>query len=163
LLKERVYRRDGAVYVVDPIALTWNDENYYLIAHSHDREGLSHYRVDRMNNVSILDEKRDKDIKGINLAEYSKKIFGMFGGEETNVLLRVSNQLASAVIDRFGGDVMMIADGEDHFTVSIRVIPSPIFYGWLFQFGELCTVLSPQKVVDELKLRAESLISSLNT
>ena len=163
IAKERVYRRDGAVYVVDPIALTWNDENYYLIAHSHDREGLSHYRVDRMNNVSILDEKRDKDVKGINLAEYSKKIFGMFGGEETNVLLRVSNQLASAVIDRFGGDVMMIADGEDHFTVSIRVIPSPIFYGWLFQFGELCTVLSPQKVVDELKLRAESLISSLNT
>ena len=160
--KERVYRRDGAYYTVDPIALTWNEENYYLIAHSNDREGLSHYRVDRMNSVGILEEKRDKAVKGVNLAEYSKKIFGMFGGEETSVLLRVNNQLASAVIDRFGSDVMMIADGADHFKVSIHVVPSPIFYGWIFQFGELCTVLSPQIVIDELRNRAGILVSHLS-
>ena len=159
--KERVFRRDGSSYIVDPIALTWNEENYYLIARSPDRTGLSHYRVDRMNSVSVLKERRDKTVSNINLAEYSKKVFGMFAGDETDVTLRVSNRLAGAVIDRFGRDVIIIADGEDHFRVSIRVIPSPTFYGWLFQFGELCTILSPQNVIDELKARAEAFLESL--
>jgi predicted DNA-binding transcriptional regulator YafY len=159
--KKRVFRRDGAVYTVSPVALSWSDENYYLIALSDEREGFTHFRVDRMSGVQKLEEKRAAGSGGLNLANYSKKVFGMFGGEESDVRLRVSNQLATAVIDRFGKDLIMIADGGDHFTVSLRVVLSPVFYGWLFQFGELCEVLSPQSLRDELRRRAEELLSKL--
>jgi len=160
--KKRVFRRDGARYVVSPIALSWNDENYYLIAHSEERAGLTHFRVDRMSDVKKLGEKRIAGVGGFNLAEYSKKMFGMFSGEETDVKLRFSDRLASAVIDRFGKDIIIVADGENHFTVSVRVVLSPVFYGWLFQFGELCEVLSPQRLKDDLRSRAEAFLERLS-
>jgi predicted DNA-binding transcriptional regulator YafY len=159
--KERIFRRDGAHYTVNPVVLAWNEGYYYLIAHSDSREELTHYRVDKMSGVEKLDENRSTAAGKFDLAEYSKKVFGMFGGEETTVKLRVHNQLAGAVIDRFGKDIRMIADGDKHFTVSVRVALSPVFYGWLFQFGELCEVMSPQSLKDELKNRAEKLLVQL--
>jgi len=159
--KEKVFRRNGARYVVSPAALSWTDENYYLLAYSEEREGINHFRVDRMSNVKKLDNRRCDQAARFKLAEYSRKVFGMFGGEEADVKLRVNNQITGAVIDRFGKDVMMIPDGDQHFTVTVRVVQSPVFYGWLFQFGELCEVLSPQSLKDELRRRAEDLIARL--
>jgi len=159
--KELAPRRGGARYIVDPVALSWNDEYYYLIAYSDTHEGLTHYRVDRMTDTRKLDEKRTKTTEKFNLAEYTKKVFGMFGGEETAVRLRISNSLANVVIDRFGKNITMVPDGDDHFTVNIRVALSPVFYGWLFQFGELCEVVSPQSLRDELIKRAKLLLKRL--
>jgi len=159
--KERVYRKDGALYAVSPIALLWDDENYYLVAHSDDHEGLTHYRVDKMNGIAKLDENCGDAAKGFNPADYSKKVFGMFGGEEETVKLRMDNSLISVVIDRFGKEVMLLPDGDNHFTVSVRVVLSPVFCGWLFQFGEMCEIVSPQSLKDELKIRAEGFLSRL--
>jgi len=158
---DKVFRRGGALYVVSPAALSWTEENYYLIAFSDDREGINHFRVDRMSSVKKLDEQRGADAARFKLADYSKKVFGMFGGEEADVKLRVNNQIIGAVVDRFGKDAMMIPDGDQHFTVTVRVVLSPVFYGWLFQFGELCDVLSPQSLKDELKRRSVDLASRL--
>jgi predicted DNA-binding transcriptional regulator YafY len=160
--KEQVYRKGGALYVVSPAALTWNEENYYLVAFSDEREGIIHFRVDRMSGVKIINELRHPDAVAFRLADYSKKVFGMFGGQEADVRLRVNNQITGAVIDRFGKEVIMVPDGKSHFIVTVRVVLSPIFYGWLFQFGELCEVLSPQSLKDELKTRAKDLLTALS-
>ena len=159
--KERVYRREGALYTVSPAALLWDDENYYLVAHSSDRDGFTHYRVDKMNGIFKLGEPRSEEVNKFNSADYSKKIFGMFGGEEANVNLRFDNSLAGVVVDRFGKGITMLADGEKHFVVRVNVALSPVFYGWLFQFGELCEVLSPQSLKDELKSHTEKFLSEL--
>lgn len=153
--REQVFRRDGERYIVSPAALSWTEENYYLLAYSDNREGINHFRVDRMSGVKRLNEPRHPAASAFKLADYSKKVFSMFGGEEADVKLRVNNRVIGAVIDRFGKDVIMVPDGKNHFTVRVRVALSPIFHGWLFQFGELCEVLEPQSLRDELKLRAE--------
>ena len=160
--KKQVFRREGELYIVSPIALTWNEENYYLIAYSDKREKLTHFRVDRMSNVKKLSEPRCVEVQDFKLAEYSKKVFGMFGGEETDVKLRINNKLISGVIDRFGKDVIMIPDGDDHFLIRVRVALSPIFYGWLFQFGDLCEVMEPQSLKDALIQRAEDFLAKLH-
>jgi len=160
--KERTFRHFGALYVVSPIALTWNEENYYLIAYSEDRSALTHFRVDRMSSVKKLDEACSPESADFNLADYSKKVFGMFHGEEADVRLRMSNQLVGAVIDRFSKDVIIVPDGNGHFTVSVRVVLSPVFFGWLFQFGELCEVLAPQNLRDELRERAQRFLETLS-
>jgi len=158
---DKVFRRGGERYIVSPAALSWTEENYYLIAFSDDREGISNFRVDRMSSVKRLEEQRCAEAAKFRLADYSKKVFGMFGGEEADVKLRVNNQIVGAVIDRFGKDVIMIPDGGQHFTVTVRVVLSPVFYGWLFQFGELCDVLFPRDLKDELKRRALDFASRL--
>jgi len=108
-----------------------------------------------------LPEPRCADVAEFKLAEYSKKVFGMFGGKEEDIKLRVDNKIIGGVIDRFGKDIIMVPDGDAHFTIRVRVALSPIFYGWLFQFGDLCKVVEPQSLKDELKQRAEAFLDNL--
>ena len=60
------YNLDGSrryrpgLYAASPYALCWQDENYYLVAHS-ERHGLTHYRVDKMASISMTGEPRYMD------------------------------------------------------------------------------------------------------
>ena len=88
------------------------------------------------------------------MSSYSTQVFGMFTGSEQKVKLRFSNQLVGAVIDRFGKEIMLIPDGDEHFTVSVDVAVSPQFYAWLFGFGTAVEILSPESARREIRLRA---------
>ncbi|MDR0812931.1 MAG: WYL domain-containing protein [Oscillospiraceae bacterium] len=156
--KEKVFRKSGNRYTVSPLALSLNDENYYLISKSAYYVGLTHYRVDKMNSISVLDEPRELTAAPFNTADYAKKVFGMYGGEETDLKLRFENQLAGVVIDRFGKDVSLRSYDENHFEVNLTVAVSPVFIGWLLQFGDMVTVLSPESLIEELKIRATRLL-----
>ena len=132
--KQRRYRKAGAYYVVSPLALMWDNENYYLLAWDAEAELRKHYRVDKMTDISALEMPREgtEDLSKLDLSAYSKKVFSMFSGEEQTVRLRFANHLVGAVLDRFGKDVIVVADGPEHFTVALNVVTSPKFYAWLF-------------------------------
>ena len=133
--KEKRYRHDGEKYVVSPYALSWDDENYYLIAYYPKYPNLSHFRVDKMESIESLEELRLSmpDTKDFNLAEYSKKVFGMFSGEEEQIRIRFDNSLIGVVLDRFGQDVIISKVDENSFVISICACISPTLLGWLFR------------------------------
>lgn len=157
--KERRFRKDGAWYEISPFSLMWDDENYYMLGYDADAGRLKHYRVDKMTEISALERSRfgRDEFRSIDMSQYSKKVFGMFTGEEQTIRLRFSNHLVGAVIDRFGRDTMIISSDDEHFTVSVDVAVSPQFYAWLFGFGTDVEVLSPENVRDELAHRAAEL------
>ena len=92
------------------------------------------------------------------MADYAKKSFGMFGGKEQEVKLRVANNLAGVIIDRFGKEVMMIPEGKEHFTVKVDVHVSNQFLGWIFSLGEGVKIIGPDEVVRQMKREIERLI-----
>ena len=102
--KTRHYRKDGAFYVVSPFAMTWDDENYYLVAFDSQAGIIKHYRVDKMTEISSTEEDRDglDAYQALDMAVYARKVFGMFSGEEESVQLRFENHLVGAVLDRLG-------------------------------------------------------------
>ena len=157
--KERVLRHGGAFYEVSPFALIWDDENYYMLAWDSAAEKMKHYRVDKMQKVSLSDAERDgtDEFKKFDMSAYTKTVFGMFGGNEQKVKLRFSNHLVGAVLDRFGRDAIIIKDGEKHFTVTVSVVVSPQFFGWVFGFGKEIEILSPEEVRIEMKKQAEEI------
>lgn len=156
--KERQYRRDGAFYVVSPFAMTWDDENYYMVAYDSEAGMIKHYRVDKMEKISVLEEERDglEAYEALDMAVYARKTFGMFTGEETNVQLRFENHLVGAVLDRLGRESFLVADGPDHFTVRTDVVVSPQFFAWVLGFGASAQVLGPDHVVSEIKAHIDS-------
>jgi len=85
------------------------------------------------------------------MAAYSRRVFGMFSGQTRSVRMRFDAHLAGAVLDRLGADVMLVPDGADHFTVTAEVVPSPLFYAWLFGFGPRAELLGPESVVAEMR------------
>ena len=157
--KERRIRRNGDWYVVSPFALMWDDKNYYIVAWDADAGSLKHYRVDKMLEITALkDARKGKEaFAEVDMAAYAKKTFGMFTGQDRSVRLRFKNILAGAVFDRFGRDVMLIPDGEDHFVVTLDVAVSPQFYSWVFGFGTDVEILSP----DDIRERAADLAQQI--
>ena len=150
--KRRVYRKSGGQYQCTPMALFWNDNQYYLVAYSAEHDGLRHYRVDRMNNVIMLEDAADQyDRKNFNAAEYSKKMFGMYGGETVNATLSFDNSLVSVVFDHFGSDVHISDTGDGRFTVTVDVSASPVFFGWMFQFGSRARIESPDTLITSMR------------
>ena len=149
--KKMQLKNGGEDYEVSPLGLTWADENYYLVAHSEKRGKLLHFRVDKITDIRESEEKIPQKFRSFDMAEYTKKIFGMYGGEEENVCLRLTSDLAGVIFDRFGDGVNMIKEDENHFTVRLNVSISPVFISWLMGFGAKAEVISPQKLIDEIK------------
>ena len=146
--KERHFRRDGAFYELSPFALMWDDENYYMLAWDEPDGRMKHFRVDKMNRITTVDRERQgkEAFRDTDMSAYAKKVFGMFTGRENSVKLRFARHLAGAVIDRFGKDVMLIRDGEEHFTVTVDVVVSPLFFAWVFGCGAEAEILAPEDV-----------------
>ena len=63
--------------------------------------------------------------------------------------MRFENSLAGVVIDRFGKDVMLIPDGNNHFTIIAEIAVSPVFFGWMAGFAERAKIVYPQSVAEE--------------
>ena len=161
LEKERQFRRKGAFYQVSPFALLWDDENYYMLAWDNEEKLLKHFRVDKMAQIAALEEPRQgqEAFRAVDMSAYSQKVFGMFTGEVHKVRLRFARHLVGAVIDRFGKDVMIIRDGEEHFTVTVEVAVSPQFFAWVYGFGTEAEILAPESVRRRMAEQARALVS----
>ncbi|MBQ3108015.1 MAG: WYL domain-containing protein [Clostridia bacterium] len=151
--KQKAYRHDGAYYCVSPFALTWNNENYYLIGYDGEAACIKHYRVDRMERISVTEEAREgKDaFSSHDMSVYTRRTFSMFGGEETRVDMEFENHLVGVVMDRFGKDAPLVKTDDAHFSVSAEVAVSPQFYAWIFGLGTGARITGPAQVVDGMK------------
>ena len=150
--KKKVFRHNGEPYVTSPISLIWDDEKYYLVAFDEREEIIKNFRVDKMQDTSLVDRPRAKNplIDKFNPADYSKRIFVLYGGEEELVTIECREKLAGVVIDRFGSEVTFIKT-EFGFKFSTRVMVSRTFYAWLLEFGDDVRLVSPDRVVDKFK------------
>lgn len=157
--REKLYRRDGHHYVVEPVALVYNEDNYYLAAYSEKHAGTANYRVDRMDGVEVLED--DISDKALTLredvAQYTEQAFKMYGGEVKTVVLEFDSELAGAVYDRFGESVNMLAAVDDKIISTVSVQLSPTFWGWIFQFGKQMKIISPDDVCEEYRAKAKEI------
>ena len=151
--KEMELRHGGAYYHISPWGLSWDDENYYLIGYDSDAEQIRHYRVDKMLRIQMSKEDREgrEHFKKLDMADYARKIFGMFRGEEQQVKLLVNNRMAGVIIDRFGKEVMIIPADADHFRVSVEVHVSPQFLSWIISLGDDVKIIGPEDVVERMR------------
>ena len=139
-------------YQASPYGLCQDNENCYLLAHS-PRHGVTSYRVDRMSDIQVIEEARIPcpELTGKALVEHANRLFQMYSGDTANVKLRFHRSLINVVIDRFGRDVILIPDGDEHFVFTVNVAVSPMFLSWVIGFGSKAKVLHPQSVVEACK------------
>lgn len=154
---ERVYRREGHHYVVEPVALVFNEDNYYLTCYSSRHDSTSNYRVDRMDGVKIIEESCCEKAVALRdqVASYTEQAFKMFSGQLEDVVLEFERGVIGAVYDKFGESVHMMPNGDNHIVATVKVRISPTFWGWIFQFGKHMRILSPAHVVAEYDQKLE--------
>lgn len=149
--KELVPKTVGKVTSVSPWLLVWQDDNYYLVAYDNDVKEMRHYRVDKIKNAEVIEEKRQgrEIFEKLDMGRYSTKNFGMYHGEEETVTLELPQYLAGVIIDRFGKDTPIKYLGGETFTARVNVCVSQQFYGWVLGLGNEVKITAPEYVAKE--------------
>ena len=151
LNKNLVSKRD-MLYEASPWALIWDDENYYLVAYDNVSKKIKHYRVDKMRSIGMTqNDRQGKDsFKEFDMASYTKENFGMYGGEESCVLIRFKNELVGVLIDRFGSDIPIHPSWEAGWSETrAEVAVSSQFFGWIFGLGGDVMIAGPESVRED--------------
>lgn len=156
--KELVPRREEK-YLVSPWILMWQEEKYYLVAYDHKSKELRHYRVDKLSDVEILEEKRlGRELyENLNPVDYVNKAFGMFGAKEEDVILTFPEHLVGVIIDRFGKEVSIRMQKEG-LRARVKVMTSPQFFAWIAGVGQELKIAGPDCVSREYREWLEGLL-----
>ena len=164
IFREKVFRQNGKRYLVSPYGLIWNSENYYLVAFDHTHREMRHYRVDKMAEIVVTSVEREgkEQYPDFQVAEYGQKHFGMYSGQEMKVTLRGRRDKAGLVWDRFGQDIILVPDGEEHFTVTLPVVISPQFFGWLLGLDGSLTLVAPKEAVGAYRRRLAATLEEMS-
>jgi len=146
--KELVPKKQGQRYIVNPCALLWDNENYYMIAYDSHDEIMKNYRVDKMLHIAVEENNREgkEVLNKFDPSEYSRKVFGMFSGEEETISLKVKTPMIGVILDRFGTDISLRRLSEEEAEVRIVVEVSNQFFGWLAGLGDGVEILSPEPI-----------------
>ena len=147
---KKAYRRDGEIYIVDPMAMMWNKDNYYLLCFTEGHDNLSTYRLDKMDEVTIEKTKRTprSDYENFDTEEYRRQVFSMFDGELQNITLRFHSDLLSEIFDKFG-KVNIFKISENMYSTEVAVRLSKPFYLWVAGSQGKIHITAPVNAVKE--------------
>lgn len=150
-------------HTVTPYAMTWQDDHYYLICNKDKYDNLMHTRIDRMKSVAITSVPA-RPIKELppykdtfDVGDYTRRLFGMFGGEISEVTLVCSRNILEQITDRFGEDIFIRDVNEKTFTFSAKMAISAALVTFIINYGSDVTVKSPEKLRDMVIKRAEEI------
>ena len=152
---QRVFRKDGDRYLVEPMFLVYYEDNYYLSCYTPKYHDMTNYRLDRMDLVAIEEDPIGEEamlaIQNTNMAEYTEQVFKMYGGDEEDVTIQFDSSLIGVVYDKFGEDTHMVRISETDLVATVRVQVSPTLFGWLAQFPGRMKIVSPSTVIDSFE------------
>lgn len=114
-----------------PIALVFNEDNYYLTCYNIRHNSTSNYRVDHMDAIEIIDEPCcDKAVSFRNVVStYTEQTLKMFSDRLEDMVLEFEHSLIGVVYDKFGDNAKMVTSGESKRIASVRVQISLVFWG----------------------------------
>lgn len=159
---EKVYRKAKKRYVVDPSALIYHEDNYYLMSYSKKHGKICNYRVDRMIDVTMEEEDVPPEavLADSDTDEYTKQVFKMYGGDVCDCALEFDNKLIGIIYDKFGESTKMMRLNDERCIATVKIQVSPTFWGWIFQFVGEMRLISPKPLADEYKARAQKILDT---
>ena len=142
-------------YIVNPYQIIASNGFYYLIGNYDTYDNVSHYRLDKMTDVRILEEKvksksKVKDFaNGYSLPKHMAEHIYMFSGESVRVKFLIDEDMINALVDWFGKDFRICSVKDGKVTVSVNCNENAMFY-WALQYGPYVEVLEPESLRKKL-------------
>ena len=159
---ERVYRRDGHHYIVSPFATVFSDDQYYLLCYDNRFHKMLHYRVDRMDSVSVSEKDAEDPPEDFlfSVSKHRQSLFRMFSGDTRLVTFSADRTLSDVIFDRFGAEVTLKEQDDNTVLFSAEVQISPTFFGWCAMLGDELRILSPAEVADRYRAHLNAIFTS---
>ena len=149
------------IYVVSPYQMAAKEGKYYLICNYDKYDDISNYRLDRIVDIKILDEKakpfeklKGTDGQRLDLAKYMNEHVYMYSGGISHVKLRIVNAMISDIIDMFGRNVRFSDQNDTHVTITLSANETSILQ-FAKNYAPDVIVLEPkelrEKAINQLK------------
>ncbi len=148
---------------LNPYAMTWQDDHYYLIGNYDKYDNLVHLRIDRMKSVEETSEtaRHFSEVCGyseaFNVADYTKGLFDMFVGDIKEVRLKCANSTLEQIADRFGSEIFVTNVTNTHFEINVKCAVSHGLVSWLLGFSDSVEVIAPKTLRDMITERTEKI------
>lgn len=151
--------------VINPYALCWQDDHYYLIGNYEKYDNLIHLRLDRIRSAEVLATKSRhfsevseyKDF--FDTAHYTEKLFGMYSGTAESVKLWCKKDITEQVLDRFGENIFITDVTAEGFKFKVDAVLSDALVTWIINYGDKLRVESPKILKDMVKKRARDVLA----
>ncbi len=154
--------------LINPYALIWANDHYYLVGNYSKYDNLIHLRIDRMKSVDITENhvRRFSEVSpyttSFDTADYSNKHLSMFSGDIKPVELICKNEMIEDFIDRFGEKCYMKPFDEEHFLAKIDVAVTNGLVSWIMQFGDGVKVRTPKELKNMIIDKTTAILSQYN-
>lgn len=135
---------------VTPFAIIYNKQEFYIIGIKEGQEKFYNYRLDRIKNLVILDEKRTINKSTKEIKEYAQSIVEMFGGEKQEIEADCDMVLLDTVFDLFGKNITIIKIDDSKFKLKVDANAFG-FKFWAMRNLDCVEVLKPQSLREEMK------------
>jgi len=152
----KLHPNGRGTYIVNPYQLVANNGRYYLIGNYDKYNDISHYRIDRMSDVAILEEnaKPLRQIKGMEngfaLPKHMAEHIYMYSGESAQIKMKVKKCLLNELIDWFGKDFRIAEELEEDYLIRLKCNEKAMRF-WALQYGEYVEVLEPVSLRNQIK------------
>jgi len=152
--------------IINPYALTWQDDHYYLVCNYPRYDNLLHLRVDRINSVEILphsvrpfsEVSHYRDF--FDIADYTKRLFGMYTGELQEVEFCCNKRIIEPVLDRFDENIFIKNVTEDSFSFTAKITLSDALVTWIINYGDDIKIKKPEILKDMIKERVTKVLKN---
>lgn len=141
---------EGGAVVVSPYATMWALGNYYILAQQEGMDELTHYRIDYMKDIVILERSVDMVFGGINPNQYAERYIFQKGENVERYDIECDKILWHELAEYFGNNLSVIRDTNDKIILKIRCIPSEM-KEWIMLHSNHCEVLAPKHFRDEIQ------------
>jgi len=147
---------DPREYIVNPYQMVATNGRYYLIGNYNKYNNISHYRIDRITNIELLDmpvkaKNEIADLKyGLDLPKHMAEHIYMFSGESKRVTFTAPRFLTTEIIDWFGKDVTYENVDRPEMTVKVMTNVNAMEF-WALQYCRYVKVVSPAELAESIK------------
>ncbi len=142
--------------IVNPFQMVTANGFYYLIGNIDRFDNIAHFRLDKITDIEILDDKV-KDIrtvegmeKGLNLPKHMAEHIYMFSGDSVAVKLKTPLYMMNELIDWFGKDFRVLESTENEVTIRVVCNEKAMFY-WALQYGTCAEIVEPLSLRENIK------------
>ena len=152
----KLHPRRVEPYKVNPYQIVANNGKFYLIGNYDKYDNVAHFRIDRMTDVRVLEEKIKPMRKvpelenGLNLPKHMAEHIYMFSGESFPIKLRTTADMMSELVDWFGTDFRIMENKDDQITVRVICNLKAMRF-WALQYGPYIEVLEPAELRSQLQ------------
>lgn len=145
----------GKEYIMNPYQMVASNGHYYLLGNIDKYDDITYYRIDKMTNVEIIDEKikPQKDVKGIeghlDLPKHMAEHIYMFCGESITASIKTDAGMMDTLVDWFGKDFRIVEAKGDEIIISVKCNAMALKC-WALQYGPYVEVIAPENLRNEL-------------